>query len=702
MKKKKFTLLTTFLILGTMASQVFAAVNSTNLTSNTNVAIVNNYVGTDDTITIAANTFENNDNVIVTDSKKTLIKSLTISDPTIATEITVKQLAQAKGKISISVTNNNEGATAKVNSIDYKQEKSPVVSSSDVSIVGNADTDDVVTITGLNVGDVAIAYTNALISRPIAKSKAATISTATIKLGATRYNSSTGIYISVIRKGARESDRLLVTGNYTSAPITNTISTTNVIAATNGIMVIGLIEKDIITIYKSNPTGITDKKALKAITLTTTSVSKGNTYGFSAYKAGFPSTIYVTMKKAGKRESAPITGTKGIDAFAFVASAIDPSIGENVTSLSLNKTTDTLTVGDTDTLVATIAPTTATNKDVTWTSSDATIVTIDFTGVITGIKAGTATITATTVDGEKTATCDVTVTSTGENVTSLSLNKTTDTLTVGDIDTLVATIAPTTATNKDVTWTSSDATIVTVDSTGVIAGVKAGTATITVTTVDGEKTATCDVTVTSAGDNVTSLSLNKTTDTLTVGDIDTLVAIIAPTTATNKEVTWTSSDATIVTVDSTGVIAGVKAGTATITATTVDGNKTANCVVTITNNVNVDIQHPKMVNIFIKQKTVNVGEKINIKAIITGDISGVKYVWVTFKNPSNSKSQSVYLNHDTSTNLWIGEYVIQSTDEVGVYNEFFLSLEDKADNKVLEWNLSDKFEKKMTFTITNK
>ena len=82
---------------------------------------------------------------------------------------------------------------------------------------------------------------------------------------------------------------------------------------------------------------------------------------------------------------------------------------------------------------------------------------------------------------------------------------------------------------------------------------------------------------------VTSVSLNKTTDNLTVGDTDTLTATAAPSNATNKAVTWASSNSSVATVDSTGKVTAVAAGTAAITATTSDGSKTANCTVTVNN-----------------------------------------------------------------------------------------------------------------------
>lgn len=164
-----------------------------------------------------------------------------------------------------------------------------------------------------------------------------------------------------------------------------------------------------------------------------------------------------------------------------------------VTGVSLNIKTTTINVGASKTLSATISPTNATNKDVTWDSSDTSIATVDSNGKVTGVSAGKATISVTTVDGKKTATCKVTVKAV--KVTKVSLNKKTTSINVGENETLIATIAPTNATNQNVTWKSSNKAIATVDSNGNVVGVKAGTAIISVTAVDGKKTATCKVTI---------------------------------------------------------------------------------------------------------------------------------------------------------------------------------------------------------------
>lgn len=252
------------------------------------------------------------------------------------------------------------------------------------------------------------------------------------------------------------------------------------------------------------------------------------------------------------------------------------------TGVTLNKTTDTINVGATDTLTANVAPSDASNKTITWSSSNPAVASVNTSGTVTGVSAGNATITASTFNG-KTATCAVTV----KNVDpiSVSLNKTTDTIGVGSTDTLNATINPANATDKTITWTSSDETVATVSQSGLVTGKSIGAATITAATTNG-KTAACAVTVTAQVILPTSITLNKTTDTIGVGASDTLISTVIPSNATDKTVTWSSSNNAVAIVSSGGVVTGMNSGTATITASTVNG-KSATCAVTVNLGTNL-------------------------------------------------------------------------------------------------------------------
>ena len=161
-------------------------------------------------------------------------------------------------------------------------------------------------------------------------------------------------------------------------------------------------------------------------------------------------------------------------------------------------------------------------------------------------------------------------------VTGVTVAPATLTLEVGQTGALTATVAPATATNKAVTWTSSAPAIATVDASGTVKGIAPGTATITVKTADGGKTATCAVTVKEAAAppvKVTGITLNYSSITVN-GDLERvqLIATVAPATATDQSLTWTSSDASVASVDGAGLVTIRKKGKATVTAKANDGS----------------------------------------------------------------------------------------------------------------------------------
>ncbi len=163
-------------------------------------------------------------------------------------------------------------------------------------------------------------------------------------------------------------------------------------------------------------------------------------------------------------------------------------------------------------------------------------------------------------------------------VSSIKLNETEITLRVDKKDTLSATVSPSNATDKSMKWATADATIATVSSMGIVTGKKLGTTVITAKA--GGKTATCTVIVEPTP--VTSVTLNEETVSLKAGGVMKLTATVNPSDATDKTVTWTTSDATIATVDG-GKVTAIKVGTATITATA--GEKSATCTITVQEDV---------------------------------------------------------------------------------------------------------------------
>ncbi len=299
----------------------------------------------------------------------------------------------------------------------------------------------------------------------------------------------------------------------------------------------------------------------------------------------------------------------------------------NPTSVKLSKTSVTLNKGKTTTLKATVNPSNATNKKVTWKTSNSKVATVS-NGKITAKAAGTATITAQTANGKK-ATCKVTVKNPKTvNPTSVKLSKTSVTLYKGKNTTIKATVNPSNATNKKVTWKTSNSKVATV-SNGKITAKAAGTATITVQTANGKK-ATCRVTVKNPKTvNPTSVKLSKTSVTLGKGKTTTLKATVNPSNATNKKVTWTTSNKKVATV-SNGKITAKGVGTATITVKTANGKK-ATCKVTVKNL-------PTSVKLSKTSATLKKGKTTTLKATITPSKNVISTVtWST----SNSKVATV-------------------------------------------------------------
>jgi uncharacterized protein YjdB len=168
-----------------------------------------------------------------------------------------------------------------------------------------------------------------------------------------------------------------------------------------------------------------------------------------------------------------------------------------VTGVSVTPTNASVAVGSTTALSATVLPANATNQSVTWSTSNVSVATVSANGVVTGVAAGSTTITARTADGGRTATSIVTVRADQQTIPVTGVTVTPSaTVKVGAIASLTATVQPNNASNKAVTWNSDNSRAATVSSTGVVTGVAEGAAKITVATVDGDRTATSAITVT--------------------------------------------------------------------------------------------------------------------------------------------------------------------------------------------------------------
>ena len=185
-----------------------------------------------------------------------------------------------------------------------------------------------------------------------------------------------------------------------------------------------------------------------------------------------------------------------VTAIGFISCSSDkPEHEIEVTGVTLNQSTLILSEGDSQNLTATILPDNADNKQLTWTCNNNNVATVDNNGKVTALQEGSATITVSS-HNYKTATCKLTVIATAVvPVTEVYLNITELELAEGGSETLTATITPSNATNKAVSWSSNQPTIANVDANGNITAIAEGAATITVTTDDGNKTATCEVSI---------------------------------------------------------------------------------------------------------------------------------------------------------------------------------------------------------------
>ncbi len=189
-----------------------------------------------------------------------------------------------------------------------------------------------------------------------------------------------------------------------------------------------------------------------------------------------------------------VVGAKGVllkDEWLIIHPVTQPFVPVSTVNIKPDKLS--MALGTITHLKAVFEPSDATIQEVTWSSTDTNIAEVDKDGNVTAKGNGSATINVITINGNKTATCAVTVTI---PVTGVTLTPETAELKVGETKNLIITVAPETATNKKYTCTSDKESVATVDNTGLITAKSVGTAKIIVTTEDGNKTATCTVTVT--------------------------------------------------------------------------------------------------------------------------------------------------------------------------------------------------------------
>lgn len=286
-------------------------------------------------------------------------------------------------------------------------------------------------------------------------------------------------------------------------------------------------------------------------------------------------TWYTPTGSVADLSARPTAGT-----YTTISSSVSPSV--EVTSVKVNAISFALgKIGATRQLTATVYPANASNKTITWTSSDTRVATVTSSGLVKAVGRGSAVITARTANG-KTAPVRVTVnvsTASKPQPASVKIDQGAFTLAKKSASKqLSATVAPSNASNKTVTWSSSNTKVAKVSSSGKVTPVANGAAYITAKTSNG-KTAKVKVTVKIV--YPTKVSITTKSFTLTKkGATKTVKYSLSGKGVTDKTVKWSSSNTKVAKVSSSGKVTAVGNGSATITVKTANG-KTAKVKVTV-------------------------------------------------------------------------------------------------------------------------
>ncbi len=315
-----------------------------------------------------------------------------------------------------------------------------------------------------------------------------------------------------------------------------------------------------------------------------------------------------------------------------------------------------------------------------WTSSNDKIVTMLENGKIKALSEGEAIITIKTKDGKYTATCKVKVTKEKIDAESVTINGYEE-VTIGDTIILQAIVKPDEATDKNVTWTSSNQYVATVDSYGRVTGRSEGTVVISATTSNGKKSSKTITVKKAPVINVTGVSINGDKEVY-VGDTIKLEAVIKPGNATNKNVSWSSSDSNIATVDQNGRVTGKNTGTVKITVKTEDGGKTASKEISVKKKSN-----PKPTVVEVKSVKITgssemyVGDTVSLK--VTINPSNATDKTVTWSITNGSGNASITQNGKVTANK-VGTVTVKVTSKNGKTDTHTITIKEKPATYVLK------------------
>jgi trimeric autotransporter adhesin len=316
------------------------------------------------------------------------------------------------------------------------------------------------------------------------------------------------------------------------------------------------------TVKDANGTVVTDRVVVW--TSSNDAVASVSPGGVVTGKAAGTATITAT--------SEGVSGSSAVTITATVAA---------VASVTVDPPTASVSIGQTTTLAATVKDASGnvlTGRSVTWSTSNSGVATVSSSGEVTGVSAGSTTITATSEGKSGTATVTVVV-----PVASVTVQPTSKTIGVGQTVTLVATTKDASGnvlTGRTITWSSSSPAVASVSSGGVVTGVGGGTATITATSEGKSGTSTITVTPVPVG----SVTVTPSPATVVLGKTVQLIATVKDTNGTivtDRPVTWTSANTNVATVDATGLVKGIGTGTVTITAKSETKSGTSSVTVTL-------------------------------------------------------------------------------------------------------------------------
>lgn len=314
-------------------------------------------------------------------------------------------------------------------------------------------------------------------------------------------------------------------------------------------------------------------------------------------------------------------------------------------------------IGQTEQLKWIIEPETATNKNVRFESLDPQIMNISKTGLVTAVSPGTTKIRIISEEGGVYSERTYIGTGTSVRVSGVGFDKASDVVGIGKSKKLAYTITPENATVKNTFFESSDPAVLTISDDGTATGVKEGTATVTLLTMDGNFTDSCEVTVIKP---VTGVSVSPKTLEMMPGESKTLTVTVTPADAGDKSYTFNSSDPSVATVSDDGVVVAQKTGTTTITVITGDETITDTCEVTVKAGAEVT-------GVTINPKTLNikVGETATVSAAVLPENAGNRNVSFS----SSDETVATVSQNGTVTAIKEGSAVITATTESGSFTD---------------------------------